>query len=130
MRQACHSIAEFQVPKPPRRSASAVQTSTKKVSFSDELAVVETEDNHLERTHERKMEEIGNSTTWQQMKQNYTTWGQVKVDKSGDPKKSKSIPDITKVSVTHINIHKPTCTYTHPSYAYLIGSYIFLICIH
>lgn len=86
----------FQVPKPPRRTASAVQISTKKVSFSDELAVVETENGQID--HEKKMEDIGNSTTWQQMKQNYTTWGQVKVERKVDPKKSKSVPDITKVN--------------------------------
>jgi len=47
------------------------------------------------------MEEIGNSTTWLQMKHNYTTWGQVKTERVSperDCTKTQSVPDIkTKV---------------------------------
>lgn len=85
------------MPKPPRgqqRPQSAVQTSTKKVSFSDELAVLEDEDVGIDG--------IATSTTWQQMKQNYTTWGQVRNDKTMDPKKSRSVPDMNQVVMENV----------------------------
>ena len=91
----------LQVPKPPRarsdqRKGDDIQASTKKVSFSDELAVVAEND----KTHMERMEEIGNSTTWQQMKQNYTTWGQIKCDRA-DYKKSNSVGDIRREVSKH-----------------------------
>lgn len=48
------------------------------------------------KTAEEKMQEVGTSTTWLEMKRNYTTWGQVKLTKES-PHKSKSTPDISKV---------------------------------
>ena len=81
--------------------------SAKKVSFSDELAVV----NEGDMTHMEKMAEIGNSTTWRQMKQNYTTWGQIKCDKAaaGDHRKSHSVGDI-RLEVGHLLVeHNLTC---------------------
>lgn len=66
----------------------------KRVSFSDELAAAT--DGGDEGTHAERMAEIGNSCTWQHMKQNYTTWGQIKCDKSAgaDPKKCNSMGDM------------------------------------
>ncbi|XP_067941407.1 uncharacterized protein [Watersipora subatra] len=84
-----------QIPKPPRVSRELLKryshgdVSPKKVSFSDDLAVVE----RNERNHQQRMEEIENSTTWMQMKQNYTTWGQIRNDKA-ERKKSSSVGDM------------------------------------
>mgnify|MGYP001791598164 CR=1 FL=1 len=92
----------LQVPKPPRARASSVQLSTKKVSFSDELATIAHDDDERPSAEER-MQEVGSSTTWLEMKRNYTTWGQVKLNKD-DPHKSKSVPDITKVRIQLVEL--------------------------